>query len=285
MDNYSAYCENLDLNKLLIEKDGEVELTEEAVQKAEAYSEGNKYLYDVLTSCWKHKVKTTACCAGHEGPINDDNTNLFPYLSIVLDDNSLPYIKSIIGQLQKMKDVEMTAGFTLSEENWGPDVPERYKTFQVYCCLPNRCEVFYKIHKAIEECREKIDLSSVDKSGTSAEEFFNMVTNFQNKQFNDEEKVAIPRIAYGFWPQELVELQIAKTKWQKFKEKARNIFRKESKFPFDRYLVAQISYEQPITERFSTNNGRIIPNNTNFDKRNDTLSRRNSPVDNKFDER
>ena len=57
------------------------------------YSEGNQYLYEALCSCWENEIRTHACCTGHK--ITDS-----PYLSIILDDKSLPYIRKIVGVLQ-----------------------------------------------------------------------------------------------------------------------------------------------------------------------------------------
>ena len=107
-NNCSVLCENLDLNNLITNNNGTIELSEEGLEKASAFSEGNKFLRDALASCWKYGIKTYACCSGHPGEENDPNTSYYPYIGMMLDENSLPYVRSIIANLQGMPDVKMS---------------------------------------------------------------------------------------------------------------------------------------------------------------------------------
>ena len=256
MNNYSSECEYLNIEEMVTERDGKVELTDEAMKKATDYSEGNSFLCDALTSCWKHNIKTYACCCGHEGDISNDNTNLFPYIGIVLDNNSLPYIKNIIASLQNIKDVEMSSSIIRAEDSWGPDVPDYYKAFAVHCCLSNRCEVFYKIHKAIEDIsRGEVTLSYQDEIGIKAEEFYNKIANFQSKQLDDEEIKNFERISYGNLPQEVLDLQYEESNSEKHNKRGgkfwnRLFHKKEEKPNIDRYLRAQNYYEPTIFEKY-----------------------------------
>ena len=42
------------------------ELTEEEKKNFLEWSEGNKYLYELLCSCWENGIMTYASCGGHE---------------------------------------------------------------------------------------------------------------------------------------------------------------------------------------------------------------------------
>ena len=65
-------------------------LTEEDKKNFLEWSEGNKYLYELLCTCWENEITTFASCGGHE------NGNDFPYIGIIVNDKSIPYIKSIL---------------------------------------------------------------------------------------------------------------------------------------------------------------------------------------------
>ena len=56
------------------------------------WSEGNRYLYELLCSCWENGITTFASCGGHE------QKNGSPYLGMIINDNSLPFIKNILAQ-------------------------------------------------------------------------------------------------------------------------------------------------------------------------------------------
>ena len=72
-------------------------LSEEDKKNFLEWSEGNKYLYELLCLCWENEIRTFASCGGHEEEKNR------PYLGMIIDNNSLPVIKSILAQVQDMQ--------------------------------------------------------------------------------------------------------------------------------------------------------------------------------------
>ena len=54
--------------------------------------------FSVSQHLFFRQITTFASCGGHE------NGNDFPYIGIIVNDKSIPYIKSILGQLQKMQN-------------------------------------------------------------------------------------------------------------------------------------------------------------------------------------
>ncbi len=278
MSNSSSYCEKLDLKQLVTNNNGKVELTNEGLEKARFFSEGNNYLFEALASCWKHGINTNACCSGHEGKIPNEDKNLVPYLSMVLDNNSLPYVRNIIANLQGVKDVSINAHFTVKEDTWGKDEPDRYKTVVVSCCLPNRCEVFYKIHEAIESRSiDKIPLNYKDQDGDLAEDFYKKVVDFLKKDFSPEEEKTYRGIFFGNWSKELDELLSGNVKESKsnsifFGKLINKMFhnKKENDSPYDKYLVAQNYYPHKsdfmidCENKFSNTN--TVNNTTNLKK-------------------
>ena len=80
------------------------ELTEDEIKDFQKWSEGNKYLLDLLCSCRKSGIKTYASCGGHESVSSE------PYLGIIIDDNSMPFIKSMLGQIQDMQNIRVYSG-------------------------------------------------------------------------------------------------------------------------------------------------------------------------------
>ncbi len=275
-DNYSEYCEQLDLSKL-VTNDTTKELTPLGIKKAAQFSEGNKFLYDAIESCWKHGIKTFACCSGHEGKEDDPKTNYYPYLGIMIDETSLPYIKNIVANLQDIKDVKMGANLIQKEENWGPDAPSHYKGFQVSCSLPNRCEVFYKIFEALE-CKnmEKDLLSHSDKNGNSASNFYDEIVDFYNEQNSIENKY----IGYDNWSQELALMQWQKSRWQRFKENKivrlviEKLFpkEKEKRMVTEQYKIGQKDYNVPLFSKINS----AYYNDTNVKKEVITTEKKHS---------
>ena len=79
------------------------ELTEEEKKNFLEWAEGNKYLYELLCSCWENGITTFASCGGHE------NGNDCPYLGVIINNNSLPFIKSMLGQIQDMQNIEVSS--------------------------------------------------------------------------------------------------------------------------------------------------------------------------------
>ena len=118
------------------------ELTDEQKRNFIEWSEGNKYLYELLCTCWENDIKTFGSCSGHE---TDDSC---PYVGIVINDKTLPYIKSILVEIQDMENISMGSYSRYSEDRLLPDDELRGLTLRSvnYNC----CELFYKIKKGIE---------------------------------------------------------------------------------------------------------------------------------------
>lgn len=127
-------------------------LTEEVKKNFLKWSEGNKYLYELLCKCWENKIRTFASCGGHE----EENNR--PYIGIIIDNNSLPIIKSILAQVQDMQNIAITSdarhlgnGKLLSDEE--------LRGLVFYAHNYNCCELFYKMKKGIETKERDIALS------------------------------------------------------------------------------------------------------------------------------
>ena len=58
-------------------------------------SEGNNKLKEYLLNCWKHNIKTFACCKGH------DKYNL-AYVGFEIDENSIDYINMLLNNLESI---------------------------------------------------------------------------------------------------------------------------------------------------------------------------------------
>ncbi len=84
------------------------ELTEEERKNTKEWSENNSYLYELLCSLWENNIRTHACCAGHDVSVGQ------PYLGILIDNYSLPYIEKIVAGLQDMPDIVMSTNFRYS---------------------------------------------------------------------------------------------------------------------------------------------------------------------------
>ena len=53
--------------------------------KIVSFSEGNVYLYDLLKYCYDKKIKTFACCKGHEASDESNGYVDLPYISFIVD--------------------------------------------------------------------------------------------------------------------------------------------------------------------------------------------------------
>ena len=81
---YTGHVDFEDIIKLPKEKKEEL---------ATILSEGNDKLKDLLLLCWKKKIKTFACCKGH------DKYNL-AYLGFEIDDNSLDFVNLLLNNIE-----------------------------------------------------------------------------------------------------------------------------------------------------------------------------------------
>lgn len=67
------------------------DLTEFAVE----FSEGDNLLKETLLNLWKNNIKTFGCCIGHDLP----EYTLVAYLSIIIDQHSIDFIKQLYNKL------------------------------------------------------------------------------------------------------------------------------------------------------------------------------------------
>ena len=105
------------------------------------WAEGNKYLYELLCSCWENGITTFASCGGH------DKGNDCPYLGVIIDDNSLPFIKRILGELQDMQNITISSGVRHGEQLLADEI---LRGLCFFAHNYNCCEMFYKMRKGIE---------------------------------------------------------------------------------------------------------------------------------------
>ncbi len=139
------------------------ELTEEEKKNFLEWSEGNKYLYELLCSCWENGIMTHASCGGHE------NGNNSPYLGIIINNNSLPFIKNMLGQIQNMENIVVSSGVR-GRGNGQLLADEELRGLAFYAHNYNCCELFYKMRKGIETKERETTLSS------KASRFYDLLT-------------------------------------------------------------------------------------------------------------
>ncbi len=128
-------------------------LTEQDKQNYLEWCEGNKYLYELLCACGENEITTFASCGGHEKGKKDS-----PYLGIIINTNSLPFIKRILSQLQDMQNIIITSGVRHYEGGKLLD-DEELRSLAFYAHNYNCCEMFYKMKKGIENKDNEIVLS------------------------------------------------------------------------------------------------------------------------------
>ena len=129
------------------------ELTEEDITNFKNWSEGNKYLFELLCSCKQNGIKTFASCGGHEKGKNN------PYLGILIDSESMPFIKSMLGQVQDMENITVNSGVRHSGDGQLYN-DEELKHLTFYAQKHNCCELFYKMKKGIENKDNEIELNA-----------------------------------------------------------------------------------------------------------------------------
>ena len=137
---------------------------EKVKEKLETISEGNKYLYDALCSCYDNGINAYSCSAGHR-------PNKLPYFAIIINEENIDFIRSIIASLQDMKNISMEYTARLDINN---KLLKNGKSrgFIIRGALNNRCEMFYKINEGIKNHHEHPNFS------TRAEVFFGRVEIF-----------------------------------------------------------------------------------------------------------
>lgn len=136
-------------------------LTAEEKKNFLEWSEGNRYLYELLCSCWENGITTFASCGGHE------QKNGSPYLGMIINDNSLPFIKNILAQIQDMTNIVISSGVRIRDKQLCPD--EELRGLAFYAYNYNCCELFYKMRTGIEAKEHKANLSP------KANRFYNMI--------------------------------------------------------------------------------------------------------------
>lgn len=146
MDNKNSKKGKVDIDIMKI-------LTEEEKKNFLEWSEGNKYLYELLCACWENEIPTHASCGGHEEGVGE------PYLSIIINDNSIPFIESILGQIQDMQNIEVSANVRHSGNGQLYD-DEALRCIKFSSKKYNCCELFYKMKKGIEYKAKKEKLTS-----------------------------------------------------------------------------------------------------------------------------
>ena len=132
-----------------------IELTNEDIKNFQEWSEGNKYLFELLCNCKKNGIKTFASCGGHEiklnTPYEEEEYSVFPYIGINIDENSLQYIKQIIDGLKDMQNIIMDA-----------DTLEGNGVFIIRGHHSNCCEMFSRVSMAIANSMEIDSISKMN---------------------------------------------------------------------------------------------------------------------------
>lgn len=128
-----------------------MEINEKLNEKIKEWSEGNEYLYSLLYFCWEKSIKTVACCAGHD-------KHPYPYISIIIDENSFQYLQSIIASMESVENVVLSCDYRHhSNLQFQEDILDsERRTVTIYCQMHNRCEVFFKLACAINGMQKDI---------------------------------------------------------------------------------------------------------------------------------
>lgn len=126
------------------------ELSNDDINNFQEWSEGNNYLFELLCNCKKNGIITFASCGGHEVTLNSfyeqEDVPIFPYLGIVIDEKSLPFIKEIISELKDMKNIQIDCGFINDDEH--------FRAFTIRGHHSNCCEMFHRINCAVIDSPE-----------------------------------------------------------------------------------------------------------------------------------
>lgn len=160
------------------------ELTEEEKKNFLEWSEGNKYLYELLCACWKNEIPTHASCGGHEEGVGE------PYLSIIINDNSIPFIESILGQIQDMQNIEVFTNVRHSGNGQLYD-DEVLRSIKFSAQKYNCCEMFYKMKKGIE-CKTK-----KEKLTSKVEKFLDRVKKLKETSIEELQEDVNNNIGIG----------------------------------------------------------------------------------------
>lgn len=84
-----------------------IEITPDMFEKAaNDFSEGNEVLKELLTFCFLHDIKTTACCSGHNGQKR-------PYVQFEFNDKNM---KSILKMLKQLSLDDAISNFSFTKQ-------------------------------------------------------------------------------------------------------------------------------------------------------------------------
>lgn len=101
-------------------------------QAAEAFSEGNKYLKNLLLYYFSNNITTIACCAGHCNNISQRLAVSRPYISFNFNQHNLDTILKIINQLYLKDSIHLEFNKSFNSN----------PSFVVRCSNDNTDEVF-----------------------------------------------------------------------------------------------------------------------------------------------
>ena len=148
------------------------------------WSEGNKYLYELLCACGENEISTFASCGGHE----DEHSN--PYLGIIINNNSMPLIKKMLEQVQDIPNISVSTmirgvdNSQLLEDHEAKSIVFRASNF-------NCCELFYKMKRGIE---------TKDRATTLKPEalrFYKAIERLHNTTIEDLKKYLEENVSVG----------------------------------------------------------------------------------------
>lgn len=159
------------------------ELTDDQKRDFLEWSEGNKYLYELLCTCAENDITTFASCGGH------DRKDSYPYLGIIINDKSLLFMKNILANVQDMENISIHTMARSNLNSLYEDKELRAITFraQNYNC----CEMFYKMKEGIE------DRSQNRMLNPKAAFFYNSILRFAKTSREDIEKILKDNIVEG----------------------------------------------------------------------------------------
>ena len=137
-------------------------LTDQQKKDFLTWSEGNSFLYKLLCACGENDIPTFASCGGHE------ETNSHPYLGVIINNKTLPFIESILAKIQDMPDISVSINVRHSGSGqlYDDDV---VRGISFIAQKSNCCEMFFKMKKGIEDVKKEKSLN------TKAIDFFNKV--------------------------------------------------------------------------------------------------------------
>lgn len=152
---------------------------------AKKYSKGNNLLENLLLTCWKKNVRTFAIEDGNE-------TNTFPFLGLIIDNESIICIKKIILHLQNIPNLGMSARIRYTYGNTSKLLESPYpddscRIFIISYKNNNKSDVYNEIINALNSDISNPKLSNIIHDSDfpiTAQSFYDFIVKLCNTPYD-----------------------------------------------------------------------------------------------------